>query len=397
MRVLYLGYWGSSEPLTTATILPSLRVLGRMEQIEKIIYCSIERTGKGGLAPLPKVEHVGISSWDTGSVMLTKLRDYRRIYDVVQRLCRQHDVDLLVCRSALAGAFGHRVKRKFGIPYVVESFEPHKDYMVESHVWGRYDVRALMQSLHERQQKKSADVLLPVSSNYLRALVDEGLDERRVLLLPCCVDLEMFSFDAAVRDRVRRLHSFGDTDIVGIYVGKFGGIYYDREAYTIFKKAFDHFGMRFKLVVLTNDNRDGVLAGISRQAIPTDRVVVTSVPHNEVNEWLCAADIAFCTVRPAASRKYCSPVKNGEYWACGLPVVIEPGIGDDSDIVDGEGGGVLVRNRDYATAFGEIEKLIDRGRERLSAEIRMIAIRHRDSRQIESVYRAVFERLHWKK
>lgn len=393
MRVLYLGYWGSKDSLTASTILPSLRVLGAFPQITQIIYCSIERSGEGGIIALPKVEHVAIPSRDMGSVVLTKVRDYRVIYATLRRLCEKYAIDLMICRSSLAGAFGHRIKRKLGTPYIVESFEPHRDYMVESGVWSRYDLRSFIQSLHEGQQKESADFILPVSSNYVTKLIGEGIDRDKISLLPCCVDLQKFSFDTIVRNAMRDLHSYHDRDVVGIYVGKFGGIYYDREAFRIFREAFDYFGVRFQLILLSSDEHDGIRMRASQHTIPLERVVIRSVPHDEVNSWLCAADFAFCTVRPAPSRKFCSPVKNGEYWACGLPVVIEPGIGDDSDIIAGEGGGVVVREGNYSAAFRKVEQLLAQGRSQLAEVIRSIAVQHRDPRRIVDIYREMLNRL----
>ena len=38
-------------------------------------------------------------------------------------------------------------------------------------------------------------------------------------------------------------------------------------------------------------------------------------------------------VKPVPTKRYCTPVKDGEYWALGLPVIITEGISDDSGII----------------------------------------------------------------
>ncbi len=391
MNVLYLGYWGSRDPLTVATVLPSLEVLASYAEVGQIVYCSIERNSEPGVVTLPKVKHVPISSRDRGNVLLTKFSDYRIVFNVLVDLCRKHSVDLMIGRTSMAGIFGHRLQRKLGIPYIVESFEPHRSYMVESKVWSRYGPRALIQFVHERQQRQSATFLLPVSSNYARKLTDEGVDENRLHILPCCVDTGKFWFDQSIRRSLRAEHGLDDSHIVGIYVGKFGDIYYKEEAFALYRKAFDYFGSRFRLIVLSGHDTVDVILHLQRYSIPAGRVIVKSVPHHAVNGWLCAADFAFCTVRPAPSRKYCSPVKNGEYWACGLPIIIEPDIGDDSDIISREGGGVVVSDGKYDIAFRELEVMLATGRAALAASIRTIALRHRRPELIKETYDSILK------
>ncbi len=57
--------------------------------------------------------------------------------------------------------------------------------------------------------------------------------------------------------------------------------------------------------------------------------------------------------------KFVSPIKNGEYWACGLPSVISEGIGDDSEIIKNSGCGIVLRNGEVPkNGYKELMKLI---------------------------------------
>jgi glycosyltransferase involved in cell wall biosynthesis len=63
---------------------------------------------------------------------------------------------------------------------------------------------------------------------------------------------------------------------------------------------------------------------------------------------LSAGDAGLSLVLSAPSKTAASPVKNGEYLACGLPVVTTPGIGDYSDLVERRAVGIVVRGLDPA-------------------------------------------------
>ena len=59
------------------------------------------------------------------------------------------------------------------------------------------------------------------------------------------------------------------------------------------------------------------------------------------------------------SGKYLSPVKIGEYWANGLPVIMTEGIGDENDFLENEMGGVLFNVKNPATSLYKLKNLIN--------------------------------------
>lgn len=97
---------------------------------------------------------------------------------------------------------------------------------------------------------------------------------------------------------------------------------------------------KFRLMVLSpmaqHAERQLQSRGIARSIYHT-----TSVNHEAVPSYLSAADVGLCFVHQAPSRLYCSPIKVGEYLACGLPVLITKGIGEDSDWIAKHGTGAV--------------------------------------------------------
>ncbi len=158
---------------------------------------------------------------------------------------------------------------------------------------------------------------------------------------PACVDLNKF-FPVNLKDErlLAELNLKGKT--IGLYAGKFGGIYLEEDVYRFFRELFKEFGTDLVFLLLTNEKREKIDEWCSRFALPPDRIRSLFVPHNEVSRYMQLADFAITPVKPIPSKRFCSPIKDGEYWACGLPVVITKEISDDSGIIVEENAGILM-------------------------------------------------------
>jgi glycosyltransferase involved in cell wall biosynthesis len=109
------------------------------------------------------------------------------------------------------------------------------------------------------------------------------------------------------------------------------------------------------------------------------------------------ADAGLFFLRGGPGALSCSPTKVGEYWACGLPVVANAGLGDLDQEIERRGVGVLVRGwqeSDYSSAIDRLEELLadpeSRDRCRRAAED-IYGLEAAMARQL-ALYRTVQER-----
>jgi len=388
MNILYISYWSVSDSLSESTVLPRLRVLNEFKEVTSLVFCSVERGSfhSESLQNLgEKIKYLPLKSRLRRVLLLNKVHDFIYFPFILIRAVKKRKISLIICRSSLAGALGIMASKLFKVPIIVESFEPHADYMIDSKVWKRNSLRSIIQRIFEWYIMKSADYLMPVSVNYANYLIEKKVNSNKILTCPCTVPIKQFEFSVKQRENMRASMSIKNS-IVGIYVGKFGGIYYDDEAYRLFKASFDFFGKDFFLVVLTPNNVIDVLNKLKQSQMPVDRVFVTSVKHENVPNYLSISDFAFSMIKPAPSRKYCSPIKHGEYWANGLPFFLERGVGDDSEIVENEGGGVILNWSNLNTSFSEMRELINVGRSDLANTISSLARKYRDEKFINETY-----------
>ncbi len=399
--ILFLAYWGLDDVLTVATVLPNLKVLSEMEDVDRLVLVTMERNGRSlqtDLRHIAKLEHKPFFSANIKPYALNKLSDLMRINSHLDDIIRTGDITLIIARSSLSGTIACRLWSKHKIPFIVESYEPHSEYMYDSRVWSKWDPRYLFQKYWERQQRRKAAHLLPVSVNYYQFLQEQGVETSRLTVMPCIVDIQKFQFQMAAREERRQQMGVPESGIVGIYVGKFGDIYLDEEAFDIFAQAFEVFGERFHLTILSPQDKEGIELALKERSLPMDRCFVTSAPHTQVAEYLSAADFAFSTVRPSPSRKYCSPIKNAEYWACGLPIVIPPGVGDDSDIIEDEGvGAVISMNRaSIEKGLKEVARMLSQQDKRTNVKrIEGLAKKYRSLQVVQEAYEKVIPGLNF--
>lgn len=344
MNILFFGYWGANEGLSQATINPHLELLANMESVARISYVSIERqTGTRYHIPNhPKIEHCPYISFQ-GIRLISKASDFTLLPLYLIRLIRREKIDLLMCRSSLAGGIGYWVHRWTRVPFTVESFEPHADYMKELGIWSKSGISYRLQKHLEEKQKKHALHLMPVTHAHKNKLVEEGMLADKISVMPCAVDHDRFTYSESDRKTLRNQLGIANTATVGIYVGKFGDIYWDKEAFALFKSAFSYFE-EFHLLLLSPHTQAFVEQRCEEFEIPNSKVHHGLVPHAEVPQYLSAADFAFSLHKPSSFSYAFSPIKNGEYWANGLPIVSPQEIGDDSEIIRNENAGVVTED-----------------------------------------------------
>lgn len=348
-RILFLGYWNLDDGLTQSTILPHLQILCRMKNVEYIHFVNTQRElpSEAGLKNIHKldIDYTPLYSKNIIFNYLNKIYDFIHFPKLIRRLCGKHQINLIISRGAPAGSLAYLATKKINIPFIVESFEPHAAYMHAAGEWRFYDFRYIFQKHWEKKQKKDATALITVAENYRNSLIEEGVIHNKIFNVPCAVDQKIFYKDDNLKKEIRSKLKIPPNAKLGVYAGKFGGLYLKDEAFLIFKKTFEQLN-DFHLLLLTNTDLKWLSKMIEQYNLPSNRIHIDFVSHPKVNSYLNAADFAFALYKTNIVSRYLSPVKIGEYWAAGLPVFITPNLGDEmhwirekglGDIIDDDG------------------------------------------------------------
>jgi hypothetical protein len=98
---------------------------------------------------------------------------------------------------------------------------------------------------------------------------------------------------------------------------------------------------------------------MSARGIPESHFSVRAVAPNEMPAYLAAGDVGISFIKRCLSKLASSPTKNAEYLACGLPIVINSGIGD-SDALSATHAAVLIEDfseQEFNRAWTAIQKV----------------------------------------
>jgi glycosyltransferase involved in cell wall biosynthesis len=132
------------------------------------------------------------------------------------------------------------------------------------------------------------------------------------------------------------------------------------------------------------------------RGIGEDDYAVLAATPRDVPTYLSAADAGLAFIKPCFSKLASSPTKYAEYLGCGLPLIINSGIGDSDRLIAQKSVGALVSEFDddaYAQAATTIEGFTSdldetRRRARAVAE-KLFDLKHVGMRRYAQLYERV--------
>lgn len=290
-----------------------------------------------------------------------------------------------------AGGIAYILSKLTGADLVIDSYEPHAEAMVENGTWKKGGLAFRILFSLEKKQTRKAKALIGTTAGMKQYAAEKyGVQVKNFFVKPACVDLEKFSPKEKNVHLLRELEL--ENKIVCVYAGKLGGIYFKAEVFDFIKACYDNWIDEFRFLMLTNASREEIDAECSRVGLAPEVVISRFVFHNEIPGYLTLGDFAINPVKPVPTKKYCTSIKDGEYWAMGLPVVISRNISDDSAIIEQENIGVGMDFADRSQFTSALMRLEDflKTKNTLKEKIRRIAKQYRSYGIAEDIYKKIY-------
>jgi glycosyltransferase involved in cell wall biosynthesis len=326
---------------------------------------------------------------------MNAIRGWRNNLKVLRKLTIEAHISTIHTWCTPAGAIGWLLARKTGLPLVLDSYEPHAESMVENGTWSRNGIAFRILFYLEKKQTESATWHISVADGMQAYAKNKyNFAGKKFFVKPACIDLSQFDIKLR-KDPVLLKELHLQSKIVCVYAGKFGGIYQTHEAFTFFKMAAEQFGDAFRVLLLTSEKRESIDEMATQAKLNKEIIISRFVPHSEMPKYLGLGDFAYSAIKPVPTKRYCTPIKNGEYWAMGLPVVIPDGISNDSAIIQENNAGYVLKSSDVSElkkAVHSIDQLLrNEAVEELSTRIRNLAEKHRNFNTARAVYSAIYQ------
>jgi glycosyltransferase involved in cell wall biosynthesis len=399
-NILILTYWSYKDALIQTYTLPYVNIIKRtLSKNSRIFLLTIEQEKfkmsdtewhfeKEKLAQQNIVlirfqyDHFGLKM---------SLRIIRLLFSLIN-LIFKNNISIIHSWCTPAGSLGYLLSIFTRKELIIDSYEPHAEAMKENGTWSISSFKfKLLFWLEKKQSQRAKTVIALTDSMAEYAKKKYSTSFENYYVKPALVDLNKFYWNKSEYIKLRKNKEIEDK-IVCVYAGKLGGIYLEEEVFDFFKVASDYWGDSFKVFLLTDKCMDEVNSFIKNKNIPLNCIETKFVAHHEIQSYFQLADFAINPVKPVYSKNYCTSIKDGEYWAMGLPVIITKNISDDSKIIKEEDIGYVLKEltlKEYKNACRKIQTLI-KNEGTIRQKIRNVALKYRSFDIANVIYKEIY-------
>jgi len=366
MKALFISYNGALEPLIQSQGIPYLK--GLSNKGVKCFLLSFEKKIQG-LGKLKKELNKHGIKW-------YHLKYHKRptlpatMFDIFQGvifgffIILREKIDIIHARSTVPAAIGYVLSKISKKKFIFDERGLMAEEYVDGGMWKKNGILYKLTVYFEKKFLREADGVVVLSNDICNFLKDSGYvkwsinKKNRITVIPSCVDLNRFK--PVDNKELRKIYNL-QNKFIFLYIGSLGTWYMVKEMLDFFLCAKEiipnaHF------CFLVNTGKDLVINVSIEKGVCSDDITITSVDPMQMPEYISIADVGVFFIKPCFSKRSSSPTKFAEYLACGLPVLINKGIGDTAEIVKQNRIGFVVDNfnkEEYMKAVKHILKFQD--------------------------------------
>ena len=404
-RALFISYNGMLEPLGQTQVIPYLSELARKGvNVTLLSFEKPKAFTPQGVAQNQLLE----SKLSSAGIEWHWLRYHQRpslpatAYDVATgiryatQLVKKNSIELVHARGHIPATIALSLKKRTNVKMIFDLRGLMAEEYVDAEHWKKGGLPYRLTKKTEQRIFAATDAVVTLT-NRIWPIIREwkGLQGRSVHheVIPCCVDLSVFNFNEQDRRERRSELQLGDKFTL-VYSGSLDG-WYLTEKMADFFASFLRKRPDAHLLWLTTGRPERIHGLMSERNIGENSFSIRSVAPPNVASYLSAADAGVAFIKRCFSKLASSPTKNGEYLACGLPLILNAGIGDSDELVDKWKVGALVRELDesnYLKAAEDIETLA--GDPEIRMKTRSVATELFDLQSVGAErYAALYERI----
>jgi glycosyltransferase involved in cell wall biosynthesis len=404
--VLIFAYYSYKDPIFQSAVLPYFTLDNNKEKGVKYVLMTFEKK-ELDIVDRAELENTKLElfqkyniqwhklTWRSGSFkIIKKLIDFIEAFWVAYRLVKKNNVKAVYSEGFPGAIMGHHISKLAGIKHMVHTFEPHNQYMIEAGVWASNSWEAKLLNYYEKKIARRCSHIFTATELMMERLKSWGSDAR-MIRTPSCVDTSIFKFSDEQRVAYRKQLGLSDDVCLITYMGKFGGMYMQEELFEFFEICNQRQEQKFHFLILTVEDHQKVKQWFGEVNISEQKFTIYKATREEIPAYLSASDYGFVAVRQQAGKRFCSPIKDGEYWACGLPVIIPKEVSDDFIFTEQYQLGIVLEDFSKEEFNQKIDVLIKQfnaeNKDALRARCRDFVLKDRDAEQFRQLYQEIFQ------
>lgn len=398
--VLYLSYDGVLEPLGESQVVSYLE---RLAVDHAITLLSFEKpedwddasrmTAMSARLAARQIAWVPLRYHKWPPVLSTAFDTIAGIVRA-RKIARTQRIQILHARGYVPAlvALGARGVNRSAFLFDMRGF--WVDEKVEAGHWPPGGLLYRIGKWWERRFYAAADAVVSLTAAGARAIPELGVtmaDGVPVVVIPTCADLTRFSPGPKDPELAARLGVTGGP-VLGC-VGTMGNWYMRQEMIDCLG-VFATSWPELRILLVTRDDADALRADLERAGVPGSRLAITRASFEDMPRYVRLLDAGLFFIKPTFAKRASAATKMAEMLGCGVPVVINDGVGDSGTIVRDSRVGVVLsalNTQTYQAALVQVREAL--GDEAMAARCRQVA---RDVFDLEvgvGRYRQLYRRL----
>lgn len=349
--VLYITYDGLMEPLGQSQVMPYLCGLSGDYGIAVLSFEKREDWENLAKRQAQQGEmHRLMMRW-------MPLRYHKRpsifatAFDIAQGLryslayIAQNKFGIVHVRSYVSGVIGLALKKAAGARLIFDMRGFWPDEKVDAGAWRHGSLIYRIMKWVEKKLLLHADVVVSLT----RAAVAEMkqfpyLKNKNIhyVVIPTCTNLKLFCPEENMRKN--------DLPFTLGYIGSVGTFYLFDEVLEFYKVMIKQDSSVRFLIVNRNDHKF-IDERIKALAAPIANIELACADYYEMPDQIRRMNAGVFFIKPTFSKKSSAPTRLGELLGCGVPCVVNDGIGDMTPIIEDNQVGYVMR--DFSPASRE--------------------------------------------
>jgi len=402
-KVLYISYNGLLESILPSQVTPYLKILSKdgykfvlltfekKKDLEKYTPGELKRIGD-------ELKNYGITwNWLVYHKYPDKISTF---FDVITGffvslyLAARHRFGIIHVRGVTPGVIALFLPRILGFKFIFDTRGLLAEEYVGGGLWKEAGVFFNLVKAAEKKLFSKTDAVVVLTEKHRSSIADTGYFKDKnisISVIPCCVDMERFGDYSDIRKK-DALKKYGITaDMLFIYPGKLGTFYLIKEMMDFFECASGK-NQNLKFLILTQDDIE--VLNKKKISIDSQKAYFIHPLYEEIPVLLNCADAGIFFINPY--KKFgSSPIKLGEFLACGKPVIINSGIGDTEELVRDNRVGVVIKDfnkNEYMDKIKELFELLQEGKT-LAGRCRAVARKYLSLEMGADSYRRIYSEL----